>query len=38
MMVAEDSSPSGECVLLDGESTFTEAEHAQVVCEVVDSE
>ncbi len=38
MMVAEDSSPSGECVLLDGEGTFAEVEHAQVVGKVVGSE
>ena len=38
MMVAEDSSPSGECVLLDGEGTFAEVEYAQVVGKVVGSE
>jgi hypothetical protein len=38
MIVAEDSSPPGECVLLDGEGTFAEAEHAQVVGKVVGSE
>ena len=38
MMVAEDSSPSGECVLFDGESTLAEAEHAQVVRKALGSE